>query len=219
MLEKVDGRPIDDYCANLPLARRLEVFLTLCRAVGAAHRQLILHCDLKPSNVLVRADGLVKLLEFGLARRAGRRQDPGSRALGLGLLGNVAYARDQLDRAEDLLTEAEALSLVHHGWPSALHELQLNDLIRLKGHLYRHAESDRSVRGAELATLTRRLLEERSVRRPVGDDAFTYNRSFELATLLAEEGQLGTGLADFESALARARTLRDTERRRERASP
>lgn len=70
VLEKVEGVPIDEYCAGLPLRARVEVFRDLCRAVAAAHQHLIVHCDLKPSNVLVRADGTVKLLDFGVARLA-----------------------------------------------------------------------------------------------------------------------------------------------------
>lgn len=52
----------------LPLAARLELFLEACDAVAHAHRALVVHADIKPSNILVTEDAGVKLLDFGIAR-------------------------------------------------------------------------------------------------------------------------------------------------------
>ena len=68
VMEYVDGRPIDIYAGDLSLRERLSLFVTVCRAVQFSHRSLVVHCDLKPSNILVTADGTVKLLDFGVAR-------------------------------------------------------------------------------------------------------------------------------------------------------
>jgi serine/threonine protein kinase len=61
VLEFVDGVPITRYVQvhALDLRSRLEIFLTVCRAVSAAHRSLIVHRDIKPSNILVSNDGVV----------------------------------------------------------------------------------------------------------------------------------------------------------------
>jgi serine/threonine protein kinase len=45
-----------------PIIQRLELFRTVCEAVQYAHQRLIVHCDLKPGNILVTAGGQVKLL-------------------------------------------------------------------------------------------------------------------------------------------------------------
>lgn len=69
VMEFVEGIAIDRWCAEhgLRLKARLRLFRNVCRAVAFAHQRLIVHCDLKPSNVLVRADGAPVLLDFGIA--------------------------------------------------------------------------------------------------------------------------------------------------------
>ena len=69
-MEFVDGEPIDRYCdaRNLSLDDRLMLFERVCDVVSYAHQHLIIHRDLKPANILVRSDGEVKLLDFGIAK-------------------------------------------------------------------------------------------------------------------------------------------------------
>lgn len=70
VMEYVDGQPLDAACraAELDAGSVLRLFAKVCRAVQAAHAQGVIHCDLKPGNVLVRADGEPVLLDFGIAR-------------------------------------------------------------------------------------------------------------------------------------------------------
>ena len=70
VMEYVDGEHLDTYCDGhkLGIPERLQLFLRVCDAVAYAHRNLIVHLDLKPSNILVTADGTVKLLDFGTSK-------------------------------------------------------------------------------------------------------------------------------------------------------
>jgi eukaryotic-like serine/threonine-protein kinase len=70
VMEYVRGQSIDEYCRQQQpsLTTRLRLLIDICAAVSFAHRQLVVHCDLKPSNILVTAEGRPILLDFGVSR-------------------------------------------------------------------------------------------------------------------------------------------------------
>ncbi len=70
VMEYIEGEPIDQYCDHhhLTIQERLQLFRTVCAAVQYAHQNLVIHRDLKPGNILITADGTVKLLDFGIAK-------------------------------------------------------------------------------------------------------------------------------------------------------
>ncbi|MEZ6014836.1 MAG: protein kinase [Planctomycetota bacterium] len=82
-LELVEGaRDLVRYAQGLPLARRLELVHEACMGLHHAHRNGIIHRDVKPGNLLVDQDGQVKVIDFGLARiiEDGAERGPGARS-------------------------------------------------------------------------------------------------------------------------------------------
>ena len=69
-MEYINGEPIDAYCDKhrLTIKARLTLYLQVLDAVEFAHRQLVMHRDLKPGNVLVDDHGQARLLDFGVAK-------------------------------------------------------------------------------------------------------------------------------------------------------
>ncbi len=79
VMEYIDGDTLLRHAAShgLDTAARLRLFLPVCRAVHYAHRQQVLHRDLKPGNIMVTAEGVPKLLDFGIAKLLLRELVPG----------------------------------------------------------------------------------------------------------------------------------------------
>jgi len=78
VMELVEGPTLADRIATaaIPVGEALSIAMQIAEALEAAHEQGIIHRDLKPANIKVREDGMVKLLDFGLAKAL----DPTSRA-------------------------------------------------------------------------------------------------------------------------------------------
>lgn len=70
VMEYIEGHPFIEYCDvhRLGEADRLKLFRTVCLAVQFAHQNLVVHRDLKDSNILITANGDPKLLDFGIAK-------------------------------------------------------------------------------------------------------------------------------------------------------
>jgi serine/threonine-protein kinase len=71
VMEYIDGQDLKQIIraeAPLPINRAVDIAIQISAALGAAHRAGLVHCDVKPQNVLVTADGRVKVTDFGIAR-------------------------------------------------------------------------------------------------------------------------------------------------------
>src|SRR5215469_12311358 len=70
VMEYIEGVPLTEYCRKkkCSIDQRLQLFRSVCEAVQHAHGHAVIHRDLKPSNILVKEDGSVHLLDFGIAK-------------------------------------------------------------------------------------------------------------------------------------------------------
>jgi eukaryotic-like serine/threonine-protein kinase len=130
-MEYVEGVPLTTYCRTrrTSVPGRIELFRAVCEAVQYAHRHALIHRDLKPSNIHVKADGTVKLLDFGIAKQLDavegdvEQTQTGQRFL------TPAYAAPEQIRGEHLgiYTDVYALGVVLY---ELLTDLQPFDLAR-----------------------------------------------------------------------------------------
>lgn len=113
VMDHVDGLPITRHAElrGLDETARLHLLCDVCRAVEAAHRQLVVHCDLKPSNILVTAEGSPRLLDFGVARLIDATGD-GEGATAIGLTPGYAAPEQYTGAAVTTATDVYALGVL-----------------------------------------------------------------------------------------------------------
>lgn len=114
VMERVEGTPVTTFCARheMSVEGRIRLFLQVLEAVGFAHRNLVVHRDIKPTNILVREDGVVKLLDFGVAKVLG--EPDGGEATLTRLGGRVltpSYSSPEQIRGEPVSTASDIYSL------------------------------------------------------------------------------------------------------------
>jgi eukaryotic-like serine/threonine-protein kinase len=116
VMEYVEGVPLTEYCNlnSCSLERRLQLFREVCEAVQYAHSHAVIHRDLKPSNILVKPDGSVRLLDFGIAKQLEELETPVEQTMtGLRLL-TPAYAAPEQIRGDrvGIHTDVYALGVI-----------------------------------------------------------------------------------------------------------
>ena len=117
--EFVDGRTLRDVARSAPLdaATAIDIGIQVASALAEAHRAGIVHRDLKPDNVMIRATGLVKLLDFGIARLSRPAQSditsatamPGQTVGGM-LIGTPQYMSPEQARGLEVDSQTDLFS-------------------------------------------------------------------------------------------------------------
>src|SRR5215470_5433998 len=113
VMEYVEGVPLVEYCQShrLSLEQRLKLFRTVCEAVHYAHKHAVIHRDLKPSNILVKEDGSLRLLDFGIAKHLEALDDAAQQTrTGLRMM-TPAYASPEQMRGESVGIQSDVYSL------------------------------------------------------------------------------------------------------------
>lgn len=114
VMEYIEGEPIDAYCVkhDLDVAQRLKLFQAVCAAVQYAHQNLIVHRDIKTSNILVTAAGVPKLLDFGIAKLLDSSREESLTAAPLTMRAlTPEYASPEQVRGDPITTASDVYSL------------------------------------------------------------------------------------------------------------
>lgn len=113
VMEYVEGAPLTEYCARheCEINERLKLFRSVCEAVQYAHAHAVIHRDLKPSNILVKSDGGIRLLDFGIAKHLESLDVPMDQTqTGLRLM-TPAYAAPEQVRGDRMGIHTDVYSL------------------------------------------------------------------------------------------------------------
>ena len=112
-MEHIEGRALDQMIgpAGLPSKQALSYAIQIAGALAGAHASGVVHRDLKPGNVMVTREGLLKLLDFGLARKSSRDADSaGTLTLNTEVAGTPQYMSPEQIRGEEIDHRSDVFS-------------------------------------------------------------------------------------------------------------
>ena len=149
VMEFIDGKDIISYCNHhhLSLKKRLRLFLQVCNAVDFAHRNLIIHKDIKPGNIFVEESGKIKLMDFGIARML-RHEEKNHHTLSDLRMLTIEYASPEQMKGDYINTTADIYQT-----GILLYELLSNKKAYNKNTKSHELDFQRNVIPSEMATI------------------------------------------------------------------
>ena len=177
-MELVRGAPLNEFLRSGEVSRpkRLELFRRICSAINYAHQRGVIHRDLKPTNILIDAEGNPKILDFGLARITDPDGAIKTETLQVGrIMGTLPYMSPEEARGNpdeiDVRSDLYSLGVVFYEMltgelPYALHNRGIPEAIRIicEDAPRRPRMIDRSL-GGDLETIAMKALEKEPARR------------------------------------------------------
>jgi serine/threonine protein kinase/tetratricopeptide (TPR) repeat protein len=139
VMQLLEGWPFADYLKRpeaATLDRKLDLMIQICEGLAAAHGQGVIHRDLKPNNLFVQDDGLLKIYDFGVARIAESKMTVAGDMLGTPDYMSPEQARgEQVDGRSDIFSAGSVFYFMLAGHkpfpgrdlPAVLHKLQFEE--------------------------------------------------------------------------------------------
>ena len=222
VMELVQGRTLRALDKPCSIDTLVSLGGQIARALSATHAAGITHRDIKPENIMVRSDGYVKILDFGLARLIpGTASDPEAATLAFQttpgtLLGTVAYMSPEQARGETVTPAADvfALGIVFFELATGQHPFKADTIIGMLHSITAQAPLTPSRVNpdlpAALEALILRMLEKEGAKRP---SAVEVDQALAELTGLRSSGQLQQPVTSATtSAIARHTVGREKER-------
>jgi serine/threonine protein kinase len=165
VMEYINGQSIDNFVSskNLTLKDLLTLFIKICDAIHFAHSSLVLHTDLKPSNILINAKGEPKVIDFGIAKLLSDKSSNANAATQSYLKAVTQhYASPELLRGEKTSAQTDVYSLGVL-FNELLHKYQKlpinkNERNELRSIFSKASEADKKQRFASVYEIKRQLL-------------------------------------------------------------
>ena len=219
VMELVQGQTLRSLSKPCPLALLLNLGSQIARALSAAHTAGITHRDIKPDNIMIRDDGYVKILDFGLARLGPAAATDAEAATLLqqtlpgSVLGTVAYMSPEQARGETAGPPSDifALGIIFYELATGEHPFKAESLLGMLHSINSQAPASPSILSGGttdvVSGLILRMLEKEPRRRPTAD---------EVAQALSEFSGAGTVSPLFQPAENDRRIRHTVGRERER---
>lgn len=190
----------------LPVARVIEILIQCAQALDHAHRQGVVHRDVKPRNILLTADGQVKIADFGIALIV--RQDH-DRTQVVGNVGSLLYmAPEQIERGESTArSDIFSLGVIGYQLLTGTHPFREDSLSRSARRITREAHGDLLTARPDLPPLLGGLLDRALKKHPAGRYASALEMAADLTLILEDLGETGGRRVPLRDKLTLAQSL------------